>query len=203
MTCLFLNSAGAQTVTFGSDCPTRLQEKGMVAEAFNTTGTGNECGGTYGYCKYRDTYSDGMDHARKQPCTINIDNTGGGSAREFTVSLANNLNSSRVNLYSSSGSTSPASNGQVGLIATLDEAQTTVFTVYVSSRHNYTKDGNIQAYIQVVTQGYTNSPPAINIIDDDGTSYVGRRKKHPEGLSWETTPCCKGSQCRTASFCNR
>ncbi len=138
------------------------------------------------YCEFRDIPDDA---ARKQTVTITIRNADAGEYLVLTEGLF-------VKLLDENGNT--LNDSQVD---TLQQGDTKTLTYDIVSKNpNYTPGDTITSSITVWPPGFTSradiiATHTITIVDDDNTAYIGRRRHHPYGETWNSQPHCYSHGC--------
>ena len=137
------------------------------------------------YCEFRDIPDDA---ARKQTVTIRIRNAVAGTylitddGSGIKILEGNTLNAHAESYQLQQG-----------------ETKTLTFGV-VSSAPNYTPGDTSTSGIIVWPPGFTSQADilathAITIVDDDNSAYIGQRRHHPYGGSWNSRPHCYSHGC--------
>ena len=141
------------------------------------------------YCEFRDIPDDA---ARAVPMTITIRNADAGM---YTIAItragaqANDLKLLTPQLTLDA------------LSYTFTQGQTWTLDYFVVSRHpNYTPGDTRTVAILVLPPGATSFADAIarheiTIVDDDNSAYIGRRRHHPYGETWNSQPHCYSHGC--------
>ncbi len=140
------------------------------------------------YCEFRDIPDDA---ARAVPVTVTIRNADAGQYQIVTEKAG------------APGTDLKRLNAQFQLLNELrfnftqGETMTIDFFV-VSVDPNYTPGDTRTNAIVVLPPGATSYADAIarheiTIVDDDNSAYIGRRRHHPYGETWNSQPHCYGS----------
>ena len=139
-----------------------------------------------GYCEFRDIPDDAL---RAVPVTVKISNADAGQYQIVTEKAGSPgtdiklLNTQRV---------------RIELRPNFTQGQTQTLDIFVVSRHpNYTPGASTANAIVVLPPGATSFADAIarhefTIVDDDNSAYIGQRRHHPYGETWNSQPHCYG-----------
>ncbi len=135
------------------------------------------------YCEFRDIPDDAL---RAVPITVTIRNADAG---EYMISLESSQRGIKLGNSDFSGF-----NGRYNLT----QGQTSTVSVFVVGIPNYTPGDTRTNAIVVLPPGATSFADAIarheiTIVDDDNSAYVGRRRHHPYGETWNSQPHCYGT----------
>ena len=138
-----------------------------------------------GYCEFRDIPDDA---ARAVPITITIRNADVGEYR-IAISRAG-AQADDLKLLTSSLTIFGVQTFLQGETATLD-------ILVVSRRPNYRPGDTTTNSIAVLPPLASSFADAIamheiTIVDDDNSAYIGRRRHHPYGETWNSQPHCYG-----------
>ena len=67
-------------------------------------------------------------------------------------------------------------------------------TLRVRGKANFAIDGNATETINILGDGGASIASfRMTIVDDDDSAYVGQRRRHPYGASWNSQPHCYGT----------
>ncbi len=141
------------------------------------------------YCEFRDIPDDA---ARAVPMTMTIRNADAG---EYRIALERaGAQADDLKLLNPWLAIDPLSYN-------LTQGQTQTIDFFVVSRYpNYSPGDTTTNAIVVLPPGATSFADAIarheiTIVDDDNSAYVGRRRHHPYGETWNSQPHCYSHGC--------
>ncbi len=137
------------------------------------------------YCEFRDIPDNA---ARAQTVTVTVRNAQTGL---YKIARETSLNFKIGN---------DVSFGHFTALYNLTAGETKTITFSVVSIPNYTPGDTATNAIVVLPPGATSFADAIarheiTIVDDDNTAYVGRRRHHPYGETWNSQPHCYSHGC--------
>ncbi len=136
-----------------------------------------------GYCEFRDIPDDA---ARGQTVTVKISNADAGEYMVIRESHHSKIKILRMD-----------ANPNSRITLTQGETKTVTFLV-VSDDPNYSPgDTRSTNVFLVLPPGATSNADAlarheVTVVDDDNSAYIGRRRHHPYGETWNSQPHCYG-----------
>ncbi len=134
------------------------------------------------YCEFRDIPN---DTARARTVTVTVRNAQAGMYSILTEAVRDFRIADDVRFATLTG------------LGTLTAGETKTVSFQVVSIPNYTPgDTSTNAIIVVDSSGDFANPAGrheITVVDDDNSAYIGQRRMHPYGGSWNSQPHCYGS----------
>ena len=174
----------------------------MIAEYHNSDiGSTNSlgvkhCGGSGGYCQYRDepiTDPDtaaSIDRDLKTTVGFNVTNTS-SSTKRFYIKREGDLNNITL-----SGDTGNSVTEQVEITAGASDRLE--LTIVADDNWSCCTDRKFTVQASEVRGPDFGPKVEITVIDDDDKSYIGQRNGHPyDGYKWATTPHCGAGASRS------
>ncbi len=139
-----------------------------------------------GYCEFRDIPDDAV---RAVPFTVKISN---GDAGTYMIVITRaGAQADDLKILNSELAVSR-------LTTTLTQGQTRTRDYFVVSRYPNYRPGDTRTNAILILPPLASSYAdaiarhEITIVDDDNSAYIGRRRHHPYGETWNSQPHCYG-----------